>query len=432
MPQRADSVAIIGGGASGVLTAVHLLRTAPGPMRMVMIEPRAELGEGIAYSTTDLGHLLNVRAGCLSALPDEPDNFTAWVRQYTMADDQSFLPRAWYGKYLRSLLGRVEHIRARAVQISPRGAGVQAVLSDGTRHTVDRVVLASGSSPSVWPEGLGGDARWWIEDPWVPGVLAGLDRDEPVLLVGTGLTAVDVALSLQVAGHRQILATSRHGLLPRAHPPKPPAPLLVLPPSRPTARSLLAWARSTTDEVGDWRPVVDALRPHTNEVWGAMTIGERTRLLRHVYRRWEVLRHRMPPSVAEHIEAMRAAGQLTIVPGGVLSAHSTGRGVEVTLADRRLRVGAVVNCTGPATDVRRSRDPLVRRLLSSRLARPAPLFLGIDTDDRGCMRDTNDALWVVGPLRRGGRWESTAIPEIRMQAADLSRSLWGADALVGA
>jgi uncharacterized NAD(P)/FAD-binding protein YdhS len=432
MPPRSEVVAIVGGGASGVLTAAHLLRAAPGSTRVVIIEPRGELGEGIAYSTTDVGHLLNVRAGCLSALPDEPDHFTTWVRQHTTADGQSFLPRAWYGKYLRSLLRSIEHIHARAVQVSPRAAGVEIALSDGTRHTVDRVVLASGASPSVWPEGLGGGVRRWIEDPWFPGILANLHPDEPVLLVGTGLTAVDVTLSLQAAGHRQILATSRHGLLPSAHPQKPFALPLVVPPSWPSARSLLAWARTTADEVGDWRPVVDALRPHTDELWGALAIGERTRLLRHVQRRWEVLRHRMPPSVAERIEAMRVTGQLTIVPGGVWSAHSTSRGVDVTLADRRLRVGAVINCTGSSADVRRSRDPLVQYLLYSRVARPGPLFLGLDTDARGCMRDTNDGIWVVGPLRRGRRWESTAIPEIRTQATDLSRSLGRAGALVGA
>jgi hydroxyacylglutathione hydrolase len=304
-------------------------------MRLVIIEPRAELGEGIAYSTTDLGHLLNVRAGCLSALPDDLDHFTAWVRQHTMADGQSFLPRTWYGKYLRSLLGPIEHIHARAVQVSPRAAGVQITLSDGTRHTVDRVVLASGSSPSVWPKGLSGGLPRWIEDPWVPGIQTNLHPNEPVLLVGTGLTAVDVTLSLQAAGHGQIFATSRHGLLPNTHSQKPFAVLPVVPPSRPTALSLVAWARTTAAEVGDWRPVVDALRPHTDELWGALAIGERARLLRHVQRRWEVLRHRMPPSVAERIEAMRETGQLTIVPGGVRSANSTYRGVDVTLSDCR-------------------------------------------------------------------------------------------------
>jgi uncharacterized NAD(P)/FAD-binding protein YdhS len=429
---RSEVVAIIGGGASGVLTAVHLLRAAPGPMRVVIIEPRAELGEGIAYGTTDLGHLLNVRASCLSALPDEPDHFTAWIRQHMVADGQSFLPRAWYGRYLRTLLGPIEHIRARAVQVSPRAAGVWIALSNGTRLNVDRVVLASGSSPTTWPEGLGGGVRRRIEDPWVPGILAKLHPDEPVLLVGTGLTAVDVSLSLQAAGHSQIFATSRHGLLPSAHPEKPLVPALLDPPSRPTARSLLAWARTTADEVGDWRPVVDALRPHTDELWDALAMAERTRLLRHVQRRWEVLRHRMPPSVAERIESMRESGHLTIVPGGVRSALSMSRGVDVTLADRRLRVGAVINCTGSSADVRRSRDPLVQCLLHSRVARPGPLCLGFDTDGRGCLPDTNDALWVVGPLRRGRLWESTAIPEIRTQATDLSRSMWRADALVGA
>ena len=127
---------------------------------------------------------------------------------------------------------------------------------------------------------------------------------------------------------------------------------------------------------------------------------------------------------------MQKTGQLKIVPGGIRSAHTTSRGVDVTLADRRLRVGAVVNCTGPSADVRRSRDPLVQGLLHSRLAQSAPLFLGLDTDSRGCIRNTNDALWVVGPLRRGECWESTAIPEIRMQAAALSRSLQSTGALV--
>jgi len=423
MPLRSGIVAIIGGGASGVLTAVHLLRAAPGWMRVVIIEPRAALGEGIAYSTTDLGHLLNVRAGCLSALPDEPDDFTVWAQQHAIADGQSFLPRASYGEYLRSLLGPVEHIQARAVQVSPRMAAVQIALSDGTCRTVDRVVLAPGSSPSVWPKGLGGGGRRWIEDPWAPGALANLHPSEPVLLVGTGLTAVDVALSLQGAGHWQILATSRHGLLPNAHPQKSFALPLVVPPNQRSARALLAWARTTADEVGDWRPVVDALRPRTDELWGALAIGEQTRLLRHVRSQWEVLRHRMPPSVSERLEGMREAGELTIVPGGVRSAHSTRRGVDVTLADRRMRVGAVINCTGPGVDVRRSRDPLVRRLLGGRVAHPGPLSLGLDVDARGSLRDTNDALWVVGPLRRGRCWESTAIPEIRKQAADLSQSL---------
>jgi uncharacterized NAD(P)/FAD-binding protein YdhS len=303
-------------------------------------------------------------------------------------------------------------------------------LSDGTRRYVDRVVLAPGSPPPVWPEPLAGSGSRWIGDPWAPGALSDLRPGEPVLLVGTGLTAVDVILSLYAAGHRQIFATSRHGLLPHPHPEEPFIPMSVNPPSRPTARSLLAWARATAAEVGDWGPVVEALRPHTDDLWGAMTAADRLRLLRHVQRRWEVLRHRMAPSVASRVDLMRNAGHVTVVPGGVRSVRRTVGGIEVALDGGELRVGTVINCTGPSADIRRSRHPLVRRLLDHRVAQIGPLALGLDTDAHGSLRGTDDTVWVVGPLRRGRRWETTAIPEIRTQAADLPRALWRTDALV--
>jgi uncharacterized NAD(P)/FAD-binding protein YdhS len=430
MPLRPDVIAIVGGGASGVLSALHLRRAQPEPVRVVIIEPRAELGRGIAYGTHDLGHLLNVRAGCLSALPDEPEHFTAWAGRFTDAQRDSFLPRAWYGDYLRSVLGPVEHIRAHADDLTPAGDGVQIALSDGTRRHVDRVVLAPGSPPPVWPAPLRGSGSRWIGDPWAPGALGDLRPGEPVLVLGTGLTAVDVILSLHAAGHREIVATSRHGLLPHAHPEQPFEPVSVDLPNRPTARSLLAWAHATAAEAGDWGPVVEALRPHTDQLWGAMTATDRLRLLRHVQRRWEVLRHRMAPSVATRVDLMRDAGHVTIVPGGVRAVRRGMGGIEVALHDRELRVGAVVNCTGPSADVRRSRHPLVRRLLDRRVAHVGPLGLGLDTDAHGSIPGTHGAVWLVGPLRRGRRWETTAIPEIRAQAADLARALWRTDALV--
>jgi uncharacterized NAD(P)/FAD-binding protein YdhS len=421
----------VGGGAAGAIAAIHLERRAGRRVRVVIIEPRAELGGGVAYSTTDLGHLLNVRAECLSALPDQPGHFSAWAAQRTPTNGQPFLPRAWYGQYLRSLLGQVEHIRARAAHVGPCAAGVQIALSNGTNLIVDRVVLATGPSPTTFPEGLGGGELRWIEDPWVPGVLDGLRPDEPVLLLGTGLTAVDVCLSLQVAGHRQMFATSRHGLLPASHPQEAFAQPLVVPPLKVSARSLLAWARTMAEESGDWRLTADGLRTRTDELWGTLADVEQARLLRHVRRRWEILRHRMPPSVADRIGTMRETGQLTIVPGGVRSAQNTTSEVNVTLVDRQLRVGAVINCTGPCVDVRRTRDPLIRCLLESGVARPGPLNLGLETGVGGCLPGTNDALWVVGPLRKGRQWETTAIPDIRTQAAELPHSIRQTDVFVG-
>jgi uncharacterized NAD(P)/FAD-binding protein YdhS len=432
MGHKAETIAVVGGGASGVLAAVHLLRDAPVRVRVVLIEPRAELGGGVAFGTEDPNHLLNVRASSLSALPEEPDHFAAWAHRRFGAGCQSFLPRAWYGEYLRSLLEPVEHVPARAIDISPLAGRAEITLSDGTRRPFDRVILAPGSSPPAWPEPLGGPECSWVGDPWGPNALAALSPDDPVLLVGTGLTAVDAALSLHSAGHRHIIATSRHGLLPAAHPDHPFPPIEIAPPFRPTARELLEWVRSTVDETGDWRPVVDALRPHTDGLWGAMDPSECRRLLRHVHRRWEVLRHRMAPSVARRIESMRASGQLTVVPGGVRAADVTAGGIAAVVGDRRTRFGAIVNCTGPGTNIHRSNHPLVKHLLARGVVRPGPFGLGLDTDAAGCLPSTDGVMWLVGPLRRGGRWETTAIPDIRGQAAALPRSLWRVGAMVSA
>ena len=411
---------------------------------MVVIEPSTELGRGVAYATSDPNHLLNVRAADLAAWPDEPDHFTEWARPHIAAEGWSFLPRSLYGAYLQSLVESVERLHARAVRVRPMGGPVEVVLHDGTVFRADRVVLAPGPSPSAWPTHLGGVGPGWVADPWDTEALRQLDPKRPVLLVGTGLTAVDTALSLHSAGHRRIVATSRHGILPATHPDRPQGVLGIQPPTEGGARSLFAWARSTATEAGDWAPVVDALRPHIDELWAAMPNDERARLLRHVHRRWDALRHRMAPSVGARIAAMRDAGELEIIPGRASSSANSRRDsgdfgdvgdigdIGVEIGPRHLDVGAVINCTGPTPDVRRSRHPLVRSLLDDRVVHPGPLALGLDTDQRGCVPGTSGALWLVGPLRRGRSWETTSIPEIRQQAVTLSRNVWRADEAIGA
>ncbi len=399
---------------------------------MVIVEPRAGLGRGVAYGTTDPGHLLNVRAAGMSAIPDEPDHFTLWAHRLSDTDGRAFLPRAWYGEYLRSLLGPVDHVRAEALDVVPAGDRVRVVLESGSVVTCDRVVLAPGPSPQQWPVPLGGSGRRWVVDPWAPGALAGVRPEEPVLLVGTGLTAVDVALSLGAAGHRQVVATSRHGLLPSCHPDEPFSSPPIVPPTHLSARSLVEWARTTASEAGDWRQVVDGLRPLTDTVWGDLTEVERRRLLRHLQRRWEVLRHRMAPSVAARVSDMQATGHLVIAAGGVRSARTTRGGIDVELGDCRVRFGAVINCSGPQPDVRRSGHRLIGTLLDSGVVRPGPLALGLDTDEDGSIPGTDRRLWLVGPLRRGRHWETTAVPDIRCQAAALARTLGRAPAAVGA
>jgi uncharacterized NAD(P)/FAD-binding protein YdhS len=428
--ERTGSAVIIGGGASGALAAVHLARVTERPTRITVVEPSAAVGLGLAYGTEDWAHLLNIPAHTLSAYPDDPDHFVRWAGRYTEADGESFLPRRLFGSYLNDQIqrhaDRIEHRRSLAVDVAPTAAGVTVFLDDGELITADQVVLALGSSPPAWPAGVDPQGPRWVVDPWEPGRLSSLVPDEPVVLVGTGLTAVDVALSLHTAGHRQVVAVSRHGLLPNAHPQDPaaasPSPI-ESPPFGSSPRELLTWARQVANQSGGWIPFVDALRPWINPLWGSFADVERARLIRHCHRRWEILRHRMAPPVANRIAAMRASGALTVRAVRLGSSETNPSGVTLHLDHGQLLASAVINCTGPTADVRRSGHHLVQRLLATGVARPGPLALGFDTDDEGRLPWTDGRIRVVGPLRRGGLWETTAIPEIRDQAWELARSL---------
>jgi uncharacterized NAD(P)/FAD-binding protein YdhS len=418
---RTETIGVIGGGASGALTAIHALRGASGRVRVVIIEPRELLGRGVAYGTTDPRHLLNVRAGCLSAFPDEPGHFTAWARRTGPVGEASYLPRLRYGEYLQDLLPDVEHLRGEALRLRPTTGGAVIEVSGGKSVSVDRVVLAAGASPRPMPDRLAhlGGGRGVVADPWSGAGFDQVPTHLPVLLIGTGLTAVDVALSLRGRGHRRIFATSRHGLFPAAHVADQAAAVLE-PPRVDTARSLLRWMRATAEGQEDWRAAVDGFRPHTDQVWGRLPPVEQERLIRLAGRHWEVRRHRMAPAVARSVDVMRQAGELTLVSGALTDARPLRDGYEVTVGERRLRVGGIVNCTGVETDVSRSGAPLVRGLLDQGLARPSPLRLGLETTLDGRLPECGGRVWVIGPLRRGRVWETTAIPDIRAQAAAIA------------
>jgi uncharacterized NAD(P)/FAD-binding protein YdhS len=261
-----------------------------------------------------------------------------------------------------------------------------------------------------------------------------------VLLVGAGLTMVDAVIVLLDAGHRgPIHALSRRGLLPRPHleKPAPPVKLQGEPPG--DLISLTRFVRQeitrATDAGQSWHQVIDALRPFTHGLWRGMEPGEQRRFLRHMRAWWDVHRHRMAPEIAARIDAARTSGQLHVHAGLIAGVAISENHANVTFRPRgtseetSLRVGRVVNCTGPAPDVTRSTDPLLRTLLESGMARPDPLHLGLDVTTDGAVLDAagvaSDRLFAVGPLTKGAWWEITSVPDIRNQCQSMARALGG-------
>lgn len=413
------TVAVVGGGCAGVLATRELLRCSDD--RVVLIEP-GEPGGGLAYGSARPWHLLNSRAGAMSADPDDPGAFVRWAG----CEPGSFRPRLEYGQYLRAAFDeaaaahddRLTMVRAKATRLTTHGVA----LDDKSEISVDDVVVATGNPAPAQPAARP-DHPDYIADPWRPGVLEAIPTHVPVLLVGAGLTAVDVALTLTADGNRDapITAVSRSGRLPLTHTPVA-APPAQLQPSG-TLRDLIRHVRVAAATAGDWRAVVDGLRPSIDRLWGGFTRDEQDAFLRHLARHWECHRHRMAPPVGARIDALREEGRLEVRSGGVrsMTAPPAG-GLLVELEAGVQWFGAVVNCAGPGR-LPAAAGSFAGSLLDDGHARVGPHGLGLDVDAGGRLIGPDgrarENLWVIGPLRRGTQWETTAVPEIRAQARAL-------------
>jgi len=436
-------VAIVGAGFSGTLQAINLLRH-DGP-NATLIERAPVPGEGLAYGAAYPGHVLNVRAANMSALPDDPDHFVRWLAEHGEGDaGATFVQRVTYGAYLRDLLakalascgGRLKVVHGDVTDVARSGDGARVLLADGATIEADTAVLAVGNLPPHDPPGFAGaglsDERY-KSDPWDRSVPLGLCDDDTVLLIGTGLTMVDIALLLDSREFKgRIVALSRRGLVPHRHDSSGPmVPKLAERPVAPPSE-LVRMVRKRGEAIG-WRNAVDELRPYTQAMWANGSDADRARFLRHLRPWWDVHRHRLAPSVADRLAAMQARGQLEIVAGKTISAVEDANGVAVTWRRRgsdfpeTLAAQRIINCTGPQGDLTRTTEPLLATLYRRGVIRPDPAHLGLDVDSRAqtiaADGTSNDWLYALGPMTRGAFWEIVAVPDIRQQTWNLARRL---------
>jgi len=447
------SFAIIGAGFSGSLLAVHLLRRLPPYCRVHLIERGPGFGCGLAYSTSSASHLLNVRAGRMSAFEDQPDHFLAWlVRQPEGegAHANSFVRRSLYGRYMQSLLGAalwgtdrptgLTLVPDEAVALSSAGPGLSIELASGRILRVGTAVLAVGNFPPEVPR----DAEMlrqcprFIGDPWDEGALRRIRGQDPLLLIGTGLTMADVLMGLTDHGHQgPVIALSRRGLLPHVQGDGLPALPWGEQPLPFHLSALLAETRQRVRRSGaggdNWQAVLDGMRPQVQAWWDGMDRDQRRRFLRHLRPWWEIHRHRLPPQMGERLTAFRAQGRLQVLAGRIADVAWTSDHVTLSYRQRggdaltTLQASYLVNCSGPSSDFRQTRHPLLRHLLQAGQVRPDGLRLGLDVDPSLRLLDTtgrpHDRLFAVGPLTRGRFWDITAVPEIRRQTQALAERL---------
>ncbi len=445
-------LAVVGAGFSGTIGVLHLLRQLPPDQPVLLCERAPEFARGVAYATGDFDHLLNVRATNMSALADEPSHFADWLRR--RAGDNAaglhpteaglFASRGLYGEYLRTLLDSAMRDTAGTAQLrlmpddltdvtELADGGFTLSFAGGSKIDVAGIVVAVGNlAPEENP-----DPRI-CANPWSEKAARKLAGDLPVLIVGTGLTMVDLVISIRRRGFGgRIVAMSRGGLLPARHAGVDPWPMPRFTPAELKSMRLLMdrvrrEVRAAAQHGADWRAVIDSLRPITGQLWSGMPVEERQRFLRHVRRYWDVHRHRMAPPHADLIAQMQREGSLEVLAGRVRRMETGGNMVNVHYRlrgaenEQVMPVQRVIFANGLET-IEKTRDPLMGRLIGSGLARIDKHGMGLEvTESLQVVRADGtpaERIWALGPIVRGVFWECIAVPDIRVQASYMAASV---------
>ncbi len=455
------TIAIIGGGLSGAAVAFHLARNNTAA-RIVVIEPRAELGRGLAYSATDPVHRLNVPATKMTIRTDRPSDFADWLTtaaapeltpDAVAANGDIFTPRAVFGQYAAArlapdlALGRITHLRQVATKVVSKAGRSGIELGDGTSLTADIIVLAlthpkptllRALQPLAGTDGL-------IADPLAPGAMDQVAVNDRVIIIGSGLTSADITATLRrrgFAGNVQVI--SRHGWRSMPHAPKQAATSADFATNpEATALGLLRRVRRAVarDAAGGltWHAAFDQLRLQGPAIWAALPEAERRCFLRHLRSLWDVHRFRIAPQTAAAASALQSGGQITYRAGQIQTVTSGAAGMELTLKPRHktevvtLHADKVIMATGPDHAGVINSNPVLHSLWRAGLILPDPLRLGIATAADGSAVSSAGhpgRIFVAGPLARGTVGELMGLPEVISWSEHVARSVTAAVAQI--
>lgn len=452
-----QTITIIGGGFSGMAVLLQLLKNHDGrKMTINLVEKRKGNGIGIAYSTRSDQHLLNVPAGRMGAYPEDAEHFLKWLH----ANGHScaafdFVPRKLYGSYINSILDdalskrrsslTLNRINDEVTSLCRASSGYEIGTKSGKSFSSEKIILALGNFPSSHPyvkDMSYTQSERYHHNPWAASLLTQLKENDKILIIGSGLTMVDMIADLHHYEFKgEIVAISRHGYVPFVHKGFEPYTLPweelkgvgTIQDVFNTMRKHHCMAKQQNI---DWRAVIDSLRPHTQKLWQNLSLGERKKFLRHLYSLWNVLRHRIPPSSAEAIKQMKASGKLKIYPAKLMRLIPSENNIHVMFRIRKTKrviasdFSYLFNCTGPHSNFKRIKDPLVQQLLGEGLIQTDPLNLGLDATPEGRIIHSDgtvsDDLFTLGPSLKGVLGESIAVPEIRAQAEGIAKMLLSA------
>lgn len=475
--QDIAKIGVIGAGVSGTLVVINLIRQSKGPLIIEWFERTGNFGPGIAYNTHDKNHLLNVRTSSMGAFADNPKDFYEWLLTFDgvkaiqkicpdyIVDTQSFAPRALYGSYIKCRLQEgLDLAERKGIEINFHSCTVvdayysiheqnSYLISSETSNNlikVDCFVLSTGNEkPRSIIKASSGDTLYspfLIEDVWnfIDSIdnlekIKNLSCDTTIAVIGTGLTMVDIVLTLSRIGYKgKIVALSRNGLLPLPHceySPYPSWDWIVNTENVPLKaiqflQILKGEINKATKRGYDWRSVIDSLRPVTQNIWRRFDENEKRKILQHLLPFWNIHRHRMSPDIYEKIQSLINSNKLDIISTQCFESEIQNNGISLIIAHRgsskteKILSSFVFNCIGPNYSISNTQNLLIRNLLKNRLIEEDITGLGIRLTLNGLAHNVYNApIYPIGSLLIGELLECTAVPDLRFYAQDMAKKI---------
>ncbi|MGJ0482619.1 FAD/NAD(P)-binding protein [Pantoea agglomerans] len=455
-----QQIVIIGGGFTGTALAIHLARSGLAGLHVTVIEPRAQLAQGVAYGTTDPAHRINVPAARMQLAGDEEGAFDRDYRaspafnndlEALWHDGNVYPQRGEFGRWVNAQFAyqqqhspvKLSHLCDSAVAFRE---GVVTTAS-GQQIRADQVVLAISHPPPALPallrsiEGHPG----LIANPWQRDALAQVAPDDRVAIIGSGLTMSDVVASLHRQQHRgKITVFSRRGQLPRAN-LSGSFENFTLDYAQPQPATSRGWLHRVRQEVKKaaamnlpWQLVLDDIRRNGQQIWQSLSLHEQRRFLQHLRPWWDVHRYRIAPQVSQVLFQQQASAQLSLLAARLIAADAVGNTLRLTLRLRgaqsqMLEVDKVIVTTGPAHDALLNSNVLLRQLHGDGVIQPDPLALGIHVNALSqtvnAQGNANSHLYVAGPAARGRFGELMGLPQVAEHAESVARQLLAAPPL---
>jgi uncharacterized NAD(P)/FAD-binding protein YdhS len=452
-----QKIAIIGAGFSGAITAINLLRKSKISIEVTLIDTLRVDAKGLAYSTFDDNCVLNVPAQNMSAFPDKPDDFVDFCNAKDSAlVATSFVPRRIYGEYLKHLLtiaideypGKLILLKERVIALNKLTTGYRLLCENDFVIDAHVAILAFGHfAPKSLEEIFVGKIdsnTLLVNNPWDIAAVDNLPRNQDILIIGTGHTAIDTLFRLETTAiDRRIFMFSRHGLHPRGHRPFGEfqkdltlqsliqGKVLDVVSCSHSVTKLMKTVRTLIGTLGvDWRDVINALRPITSQIWQNLPLAEKARFLRHLVPYWDIFRHRLSPIAFTRLSCSLAESRVQVGAYSIQKVESQNNGLIRVSARCRYQnvleyfeVGGIINCSGPTYDISNTKNDLVSYLYENKILYQDEVKIGFQVNSDYSVNHKFPGLYYIGPMLKATYWEAIAVPELRVHSDKLANSI---------